>query len=481
MTTKTYLEELKKIIILGQMGTNNSYHDLYEYICKTQRNLKILLIIDNIIMERITTKRKILKEESQENFNIESGYDEYPIVEEIFKKILINGYLEYETLEMMEEGSLTVSKHIKKLETTIYNQILKEINEIEKKYSKGETSTSNNIEIEQLKEKIIKECICILEKIEVNRKKLVKDGKIDEETLKEIYNMLDDATIHQIHELIKIETEKTNIYYELKKTFEILDNINNIFDNLALDVIKEQLEKIDKEIVKNLENPKYKKEKEELIRNNHYEEETLAIGSCMPEYIKKFDLEIYTKINKRCRIMKLFTTINEKSIDTKGIAHLSETEKKAIKENLKEQIQIMSIEDNEIKSTIEILKEMQREFKNQKEKELINLRTMLIEKENMETLIETKKTKKLKSLYLATCNNTMTPLEAIYAYDILIIINESTSNIELYRKLIEFIDDKEIEIISPEIELAIKKIANEQFGIYFHELKSGIMKAKNIK
>lgn len=466
MTTKTYLEKIKKKIILG-IDANSQYHDLYEYIRKTQRDLKILLIIDNIIMGRITKKREILKEELQENFDdIKNDYDTYPVMEEIFRKILTNEYLEYETVEIMNKGP----KHIKKLETKIYNQILKEI----------EPSISNEKEIEQLKEKITKKCICILETFEINKKKIIKDGKIDEEVLKEIYDMLDEPTIHQIQELMKIETEKTNIYYELKQIFEILENINQIFDNLTLDVIKEQLEKLDQEIIECLENPKYKREKEELIKNNHYED-TLALGSHMPEYIKKFDVEIFTKIKKRCHIMKLFTTINEKSIDTKGIKQLSEKELNNIKENLKEQIEVITLEDKEIKSAIEILKETQREFKKQKENELINLRTILIEKENMETLIETKKTQKLKPLYLATCNNVMTPLEAIYVYIIMTSIDKSQTNIESYRELIEFIDDREIEIISPETEFAISQIANEQFGIYFHELKSGIMKKKTLK
>lgn len=98
-----YLSELKKIIKLGQMDENDPYYYLYEYIKTTQRDLKILLTIDDVIIKNLASKREYLEKELEKNLRGRAvNYDLIPEVGEIIKKIVSNQIIEYETLRIIE-------------------------------------------------------------------------------------------------------------------------------------------------------------------------------------------------------------------------------------------------------------------------------------------------------------------------------------------------------------------------------------------
>lgn len=484
MSKKSYLNELKKIITLYKIEENDSYYDIYEYICKTQRDLKILLIIDETIIERIESKKKYLEKTLKKNFNGEIiDYNEFPVIGDIIKNIVVDDLIEYKALQIIEgnqplESSQGLSsKNIAELEIRIYKAILEEIKEIEKKYNKKEENKPREKQILDLKEKIEQKCISILIPVEINNKRLVKEGKIDLKLFKELYNLLDDDTIKILHELTKIETEKTGIYYNIKNIFEILENLNDIFYSLILEIINEKVEKIDNILTITILDPKYKKEKSMLMKNNNLNKNQVDLGEYLLDYMEKFDIEIYEMLNIRCRLMEIYNMIKETTPNIKIEKIISETEKANLKKELQNQIKNISIESTSSTDIIMLLKDTLNKFQRKKEKELIQNRSQLIKQKELESTLISLLPKEcdIKSLYTPICKNITTPLEAIYIYNTLISINESGRNIDRYKELIEFVSDEQIKIIKPEIENIIRQIINEQFEKYYEEIKNKLI------
>lgn len=466
----TYLNELKRIIELGQLDIESPYYDLYEYICESQRDLKILFIIDEIIINRIEYRKNNIIEELKDQPII--NYDSFPVIGNIIKKILLNDCIEYQTIEELEK-----EENIRELEIKIYSQILQEIDGIEKRFKKNTYIESREKRITYLKEKIINKCMNVLQNVKLKGKSLVENGEIKNNLFNELYQELDETTLKKLHELTEIEKNKTNIYYKLKIVFDILENLNNIFDELLLEILKEKLKELDKKILSQLNDKKYKKEKQALIKNNHLENEEICLGTFIPQYIEKFDIEIFKILNERSRLLKIYNRIAEKpKQNIEALKLLSSQEQEILKESLKKEIDVVTLENKDAKDAINILKETLKNFKKQKEAELINLHGELINQKNSQATIETTKTKNLQALYVPSCSAEMTPLEAIYVYNAIININKSGSDLNLYRQLIEFIS--EIRIINPEVENVIRQIINEQFGIYFNEIKERIINGK---
>ena len=478
MKTDNYLRELKKIILIGQMNQENEYYDLYRYICETQRDLRILVLIDKIIMQKIKSRKKYLIEDLRKELDGIKIYSELPIINvEVLRKNLINECIEYETIEEIE-GKKVPSDNITELEIRIYNQIIKEIDEIEKRYLK-ESTIPHHERIKELKEQIIKKVTRILQNIEVNGKKLVEKGKIDDKLFAELNEMFDEETLKSLHQITKIETRKVEICYEIKKNFDILDNLDAIFDDLLLKILEEKLKKINEEIIELLNQKKYKKAKKMLISNENFEDGEISLGTNIPEYIQKFDMQLFGLFNKRKQLMDLYLRIASKERKNTQYESLNKYDENELKKEIKKQTELFSIENIETQAAITILKQILIRFRQKKEQDLIELKEKLNEQNKLQDVFEIPKIKEIKTLCGPTCESVMTPLEAIYTYSTLINIDKSASSIESYKELIKFLSEDKIEVIDSKIENVLIQIINEQFDIYFNEVKTR-MKTKGI-
>ena len=423
MKTDKYLRELKKIILIGQMNQENEYYDLYRYICETQRDLRILVLIDKIIMGKIKSRKKYLLEDLRKELDGIKIYSELPIMNiEVLRKNLINECIEYETIEEIE-GTKEVSENITELEIRIYNQIIKEIDEIERRYLK-ENKIPHHERIKELKEQIIRKVTRILQYIEVNGEKLVKEGKIDDRLFIKLNDMFDEKTLEALHQITRIETRKVEICHEIKKNFDILDNLDAIFDDLLLKILEEKLKKIDEEIIELLNQKKYKKAKKLLISNENYEDGEISLGTNIPEYIQKFDIQLFELFNKRKQLMDLYLKIASKEIKNIEYESLNKYDENELKKEIKNQTELFSIENIEPQAAITILKQILIRFRQKKEQDLIELKEKLNEQNKLQDALETQKIKEIKTLCGPTCESIMTPLEAIYTYSTLINIDK---------------------------------------------------------
>lgn len=480
MSKRNYLKELKKVITLYKIEENDPYYYLFEYIKKTQRDLRILLIIDEIITKKLKNKKRYLEESLKRNLNGEIiEYDAFPVVGPMLKKIIYDQLTEYKTLEAIE-GNKKIeslqnlpSENIVELETRIYQQVLLEMAEIEKRYNGIEQTTPREKQIQELKDQIEQICTNTLAKIEINNKRIVQDGKINIEVFKELYSELDDETIKLIHEVTEIETQKMFTYYRLQKELIVMDNIDKTFYQIVLEIIKEKIKKQDIKTIELLSKPNYKKEKESLIRNNNLINDRIRMNEYLPDYVEKFDSKIYEILNIRCRLIELkekLKDITEKEFD------ISEKEKMILKQNIKNQIKNIRMGTTNTKDVMMLLKNELEKFKTKKKQELFERRNRLVNEKEKERIILEKIREKnnIKNIDIPSNKNITTPLEAIYIYNTLITLNESGKNMDNYRELIDFISDKKVEIINPKIEDIIRQITLEQFEKYFLEIKEQI-------
>lgn len=352
---------------------------------------------------------------------------------------------------------------------------------MKKQYTKTKDTKPREQQIRELKEKIEQICAGILNSVEINNKKVVNYRKIDVENFKELYSALDEQTVKAIHNLSKIETIKMHGYSKLQNQFKILENIESIFYGAVIEIIDEIIKKSKKKLKTKLSEKNFKKERKILIRKKIFINGEICLNEYLPEVIEKsnFDLEIYKEINIICRLIELKNSIKSKC-NPKTKKYISQLEKEELKKKIEQQIEntaLGKISTFDIKPLLQIELE---NFKKRRKNQIIRINKKLAYVKELEQRFLKSITCNIKNVWGPINTSIMTPLEAIYVYNVLININESGKNLEAYRILIDFVIDKKVEILDSATEKLIKKITQEQFENYFKEIKRNLQEDSKI-
>ena len=283
-------------------------------------------------------------------------------------------------------------------------------------------------------------------------------------------SILDSNTMSEVEILANLKNEKMQTYYEIQQKLNQIENLSQILEALTRKVIEQELEELDRNLLKIILKDEYIEEHAKLLLNEHFEEHAVCIGATMPEYIKVFPDELRRPIEYRCRLQGILNSISSKgNNNSESLKFLSQEEK----QELKSRIRMFLKETNEakldrylkaLKDSIEDYVNKKREYILKQEKRIEGVIEPTIE------AVKSKKTDELKPLYDNINTGLISPLESIFIYKLLLEI-ENMKNIDCYRDLVYILSSDEIQIFDMETIINITSIINDEFDEYFYNTK----------
>lgn len=448
-----YLDELANLLKNNKIDYKHPYYKLYIYVRKKLLKLKIQFFVRKRIAEILTQKKKYIQSKKP---SFEFPYDDkYSILERTVSSIEENNRLESFVYEQMISSQEQSNGYIAELEEIILKKIFTSLDEMQRKYDDMST-IEQSYSIIELKNIIEEECIKTLNTIVINNHKIVTEGKIEKKHFLELFEFVveNNKEIHMANHLYQQQLEQA---IELQNKKQIIENFEPLFYQNIVPIIEDEIKKIDQKIIKILLGNKTLRNK--FIVNNNYDElkRQIIMNEYIPNYIDaSLDLEIYKLINVRCRLYNEVMTIKKEQQKDDLLPQTPESLKLKLREKFDE-LEIVSKSEYDVGQMLKRLKQL--------------IFKQIVESNNesyikyIKTIIDLNNYSKLCPFYVNSVGS-MTILDAIYIYCVLINIDIADNDLEKYNQLIEFINDNKITLISGKMENEINQIIQDQFDSY---------------